>query len=364
MNRRAFLAASAASATAATLNMASAATEGPFGETGVPLAAPQSERLPLGPLAGSRYPDAHIEALDKKRFKGSVGTGAVERVATGFRWAEGPAYFRAGRYLVFSDIPNNRMMRLLEDDNHLSVFRSPSFNSNGNTVDPEGRLVTCEHSGRRVTRTEHDGTITVIADNYNGKRLNSPNDVVVASNGSIWFTDPSYGIKGNYEGLRAEPEQSKHNVYRVDGKNGTVTVVVDDFVQPNGIVFSPDEKRLYVIDSGFTDGGPANIRVFDVDIDSGNVSNGKLFAEGFAPGITDGMRCDVEGNVWCSMGWADPKEDGVRCYSPEGDLLGKIHIPETVANLTFGGLQRNRLYICGSTSVYACYVDTQGALKP
>jgi gluconolactonase len=364
MNRRGFLAASAASATAATLNMARAATEGPFGETGVPLATSPSERLPLGPLTGSRYPDPHIEALDKKRFKGSVGTGAVERVATGFRWAEGPAYFRAGRYLIFSDIPNNRMMRLLEDDNHLSVFRSPSFNSNGNTVDPEGRLVTCEHGGRRVTRTERDGTITIIADSYNGKKLNSPNDVVVASNGSIWFTDPSYGIKGNYEGLRAEPEQAKHDVYRVDGKTGNVTVAVDDFVQPNGILFSPDEKRLYVIDSGLTDGGPSHIRVFDVDIEAGRVGNGKVFAEGFAPGITDGMRCDVEGNVWCSMGWADPKEDGVRCYSPEGDLLGKIHIPETVANLTFGGLQRNRLYICGSTSVYACYVDTQGALKP
>jgi len=364
MKRRTFLTTSAASATAITLNAAAAVTEGPFGETGVPLEAPRSERLPLGPLQGSRYPDTHIEVMDEKRFKGRVGTGAVERVATGFRWAEGPAYFRAGRYLVFSDIPNNRMIRLLEDDNHVSVFRSPSFNSNGNTVDREGRLVTCEHSGRRVTRTEHDGTITVIADSYNGKRLNSPNDAVVASNGSIWFTDPTYGIKGNYEGLRAESEQAKHNVYRVDSKTGNVTVVVDDFVQPNGIAFSPDEKRLYVIDTGFTDGGPSHIRVFDVDIESGKVSSGKVFADGFAPGIADGMRCDVEGNVWCSMGWADPKEDGVRCYSPQGDLLGKIHIPETVANLTFGGLQRNRLYICGSTSLYACYVDTQGALQP
>ena len=364
MIRRAFLAASAASAAAVTLKAAGAAAEGPLGETGVPLPVPPPERLPLGPLSGSRSPDPHISALDKKRFKGSVGTGAVERVATGFRWAEGPAYFRAGRYLLFSDIPNNRIMRLTEDDNNLSVFRQPSFNSNGNTVDREGRLVTCEHGGRRVTRTEHDGTITIVADSYNGKRLNSPNDVVVASNGSIWFTDPSYGIKGNYEGLRAEPEQAKHNVYRVDEATGAVTVVVDDFVQPNGIAFSPDEKRLYVIDSGFTDGGPAHIRVFDVDVAAGKVSNGKVFAEGFAPGITDGMRCDVEGNVWCSMGWADPKEDGVRCYSPEGDLLGKIHIPETVANLTFGGLLRNRLYICGSTSLYACYVDTQGAMRP
>jgi gluconolactonase len=361
MDRRAFLAASAATATAAAVTAANAATEGPYGETGVPLR--NAERLPLGPLPNSRYPDTHIEILDK-RFKGSVGTGAVERIATGFRWAEGPAYFRAGRYLIFSDIPNNRQMRLLEDDNHLSVFRTPSLNSNGNTVDPQARLVTCEHSGRRVTRTELDGTITVIADRYNGKRLNSPNDVVAASNGSIWFTDPTYGIKGNYEGLQTEPEQDKHNVFRVDGKTGNITVVVDDFVQPNGIALSPDEKRLYVIDTGITDGGPSHIRVFDVDIDAGKVSNGKVFAEGFAPGLTDGMRCDVDGNVWCSMGWADPKEDGVRCYSPQGQLLGKIHIPETCANLTFGGLLRNRLYICGSTSLYGCYVNTQGALKP
>jgi gluconolactonase len=364
MNRRAFLAASAGTAaTAATLNFASAATEGPFGETGVPLPVPDYRQLPLGPLPNSRYPDRHIEVLDK-RFKGVVGTGAVERVATGMRWAEGPAYFRAGRYLIFSDIPNNRMMRLLEDDDHLSVFRTPSLNSNGNTVDPQGRLLTCEHSGRRVTRTELDGTITVIAESYNSKKLNSPNDIAVASNDSIWFTDPNYGIKGNYEGIQAEPEQEKHNVFRVDGNTGKITVVVDDFVQPNGLTFSPDEKKLYIIDSGITDGGPAHIRVFDVDIDAGTVSNGRIFAEGFAPGFTDGMRCDVDGNVWCSMGWADPKEDGVRCYSPEGQLLGKIHVPETVTNLTFGGLLRNRLYICGSTSIYAVYVNTQGAMHP
>ena len=361
MNRRAFLAATAATAAAA--KSANAATEGPFGETGVPLHSSQS--LPLGPLPDSRYPDTHIESLDK-RFKGSPGTGAVERVATGFRWAEGPAYFRGGRYLIFSDIPNNRMMRLLEDDNHLSIFRYPSLNSNGNTVDPQGRLVTCEHTGRRVTRTELDGTITIIADSYNGKKLNSPNDVVVASNGSMWFTDPTYGVRGWYESVKGEIEQEKHNVFRVDGKTGNITVVVDDFVQPNGILFSPDEKKLYVIDTGISEGpgNPSHIRVFDVDIDTGKVTNGKVFAEGFAPGVSDGMRCDVEGNVWCSMGWADPKEDGVRCYSPQGELLGKIHIPETAANLVFGGLLRNRLYICGSTSLYACYVNTQGALKP
>jgi gluconolactonase len=364
MKRRDFLAASTAvTAAAATLKFAGAATEPLLGETGVGVPVPPGAQLPLGPLTGSRYPDPHIEALDK-RFKGSPGTGAVERVATGFRWAEGPAYFRAGRYLIFSDIPNNRQMRLLEDDNHLSVFRSPSFNSNGNTIDRQGRLLSCEHSGRRVSRTELDGTITIIADSYNNKRLNSPNDVVVASNGSIWFTDPSYGIGGNYEGLKAQQEQEKHNVYRVDPQSGAVTVIVDDFVQPNGLCFSPDEKRLYIIDSGITHGGPAHIRAFDVDIDQGKATNSKVFAEGFAPGFTDGLRCDVEGNVWCSMGWGDPKEDGVRCYSPAGELLGKIHLPETCANVVFGGLLRNRLYMCASTSVYACYVDTQGALIP
>src|SRR6516225_7312392 len=213
MNRRAFFTTAAAAASAATLKAANATTERPFGESAVPLR--DSQALPLGPLPGSRYPDPHIESLDK-RFKGSPGTGAVERIATGFRWAEGPVYFPAGRFLLFSDIPNNRIMRLLEDDNHLSVFRQPSMNSNGNTIDREGRLITCEHSGRRVTRTELDGSITVIADKYEGNKLNSPNDVVVASDGSIWFTDPIYDIGGNYEGIKEKPEQEKHNVYRVD----------------------------------------------------------------------------------------------------------------------------------------------------
>jgi gluconolactonase len=361
--RRSLLKGAAALAATAVSATAVSAAERPLGETGVPLA--NTDPLPLGPLPGSRYPDPHIESLDKS-FKGSAGTGAVERVATGFRWAEGPVYFAGGRYLLFSDIPNNRIMRYCEDDGHLSVYRQPSMNSNGNTIDREGRLITCEHSGRRVTRTELDGSITVIADKFNGKKLNAPNDVVVASNGSIWFTDPGYGIKGDYEGLKEPFEQEKHNVYRVDPKSGDVKVVVDDFVMPNGIALSPDEKKLYVIDSGLTEGekNPAWIRVFDVDIDAGKVSNGKVFANDFAPGFTDGMRCDTDGNLWCSMGWGDPKEDGVRCYSPEGHLLGKIHIPETVANLCFGGQQRNRLYICGSTSLYAVYTSAQGAMKP
>src|SRR3978361_1480321 len=266
MNRRAFLATSTVGATASVALPFAAAMEVPLlGETGNPLPVPAGERLPLGPLSGSRYPDPHIEALDNKRFKGSPGTGAVERVATGFRWAEGPAYFRAGRYLIFSDIPNNRQMRLLEDDNHHSVFRSPSLNSNGNTVDRQGRLITCQHAGRRVVRTELDGRITIIADSYNGKKLNSPNDVVVASDDSVWFTDPSYGIGGNYEGLQASQEQATHNVYRVDARSGEVKMLVDDFTQPNGLAFSPDEKKLYVIASGITHGGPAPIRTFAVN---------------------------------------------------------------------------------------------------
>jgi gluconolactonase len=353
LNRRAFLAATAAAPIGAAATAAAAQTLTPNGETGVPLPAPG---LPLGPLPDSRYPDQHIEVLDK-RFKGSVGTGAVERVASGMRWAEGPAYFAAGRYLVFSDAPNNRMMRLLEDDNHLSVFRSPSTNSNGNTVDRQGRLVTCEHSGRRITRTEHDGKITVLADRFEGKRFNSPNDICVSSDGSIWFTDPNYGIGGFYEGLHGEQEMAGHYVFRIDGKSGKVTKELDDFDEPNGICFSPDEKTLYVIDSG----NPKHIRAFDVDVEHAKLSKSRVFAANFAPGITDGMRCDVDGNLWCSMGWADPKEDGVRCYAPDGTLLGKIHLPETCANLTFGGMLRNRLYICASTSVYAIYVNTQGA---
>src|SRR5208283_2105784 len=245
MHRRAFLTTTAAAATVATLKAASAATVPPLGETGVPVKP--SEPMPLGPLPGGRYPDPHVESLVKPKgsfgasgFPAFAGTMAVERVATGFRWAEGPVYFPAGRYVLFSDIPNNRIMRFCEDDGRVSVFRQPSMNSNGNTIDREGRLITCEHSGRRVTRTELDGSITIIADSYNGKKLNSPNDVAVAADGSIWFTDPVYGIGGNYEGVKAEPEQEKHNVFRVDPKSGDVRVVADDFVEPNGIAFSPD----------------------------------------------------------------------------------------------------------------------------
>jgi gluconolactonase len=374
VNRRKLIrGATALAAAAVTATGVSAAeTVAPFGQTGAPTRS--TDKLPLGPLSGSRYPDSHLEAGKKASkptfgpngFPAFAGTMAVERVATGMRWAEGPVYFPAGRYVLFSDIPNNRIMRFSEDDGHLSVYRQPSMNSNGNTIDREGRLITCEHSGRRVTRTELDGSITIIADKFDGKKLNSPNDAVVASDGAIWFTDPAYGIGGYYEGIKAEQEQAKHNVYRVDPKSGDIKVVADDFVEPNGLTFSPDEKRLYILDTGFTDGpdNPSHIRMFDVKLSEGKLTNGKVFAEMPKPSITDGARCDRDGRVWCSVGWGDPNEDGVRCYTPEGDLLGKIHIPETVANLCFGGQQRNRLYICGSTSLYAVYTSAQGAMKP
>jgi gluconolactonase len=342
MQRRTFLAGTTVAAAASLLRPANA------------------DILPLGDLPNWRYPDPRVEVLDK-RFKARIGNAAIERIATGFRWAEGPVYFRDGGYLLWSDIPNNRIMRWLEDDGHVSVFRADSHYSNGNTRDREGRLITCEHDTRRVTRTEPDGSITVLLDGFQGKKLNAPNDVVVAADGAIWLTDPGYGIFGNYEGHLAEPELPPR-VYRLDAKTGQATVVADDFDKPNGLAFSSDEKKLYIIDSGLTHGGRANIRVFDVDGDK--LANGKVFAENFAPGFTDGVRTDIDGNVWCSMGWADPKEDGVRCYAPSGDLIGKIHLPETCANLCFGGKKRNRLFMVASTSVYATYVETQGALKP
>ena len=313
----------------------------------------RADELPLGLLAGTRYPDPRIEAIDK-RFTAKIGNAGIERIVTGLRWAEGPCWSADGGFLVVSDIPNNRMLRWLEDDGHVSVFRSPSNFSNGNTRDREGRLVTCEHLTRRVTRTEHDGTITVLADRFEGKRFNAPNDVVIARDGAVWFTDPGYGIGNNYEGDRAEPEMPNRG-YRVDGASGAIAVVADDLQRPNGLAFSPDGRLLYLVDSG-----AATMRVYGVDSSGTKLSGGRVFASGFAPGITDGVRVDTEGHVWCSMGWADAKEDGVRCYEPGGTLIGKIHLPETTANLCFGGRRNNRLFIAASTSVYAVYVNATG----
>jgi gluconolactonase len=285
-------------------------------------------------------------------FKGSA---RLEKLAEGCRWAEGPAYFPAGRYLIWSDIPNDRMMRFDETSGAISVFRHPAGYSNGNTVDRQGRLVTSEHGNRRVTRTEHDGSITVLASHHQGKRLNSPNDVVVKSDGSIWFTDPAYGIDSDYEGHKAESEVGACHVYRIDPQTGDVGIAADDFVRPNGIAFSPDESRLYVADTGATHvkDGPRHIRVFDVSAD-GNLSGGKVFATCTA-GLFDGFRLDDAGQIWTSAG------DGVHCYDPDGTLIGKILVPEAVANVVFGGPKRNRLYICATTSLYTIMLPVNGA---
>ena len=300
-------------------------------------------------------PGTPFEILDAS-FKPLVnGTARLERLYEGCRWAEGPAYFPAGRYLIWSDIPNNRLMRYDENDGHVSVFRQPSHNTNGNSVDRMGRLISCEHLGRRVTRTEYDGSITVLADHYQGKRLNSPNDVVVKSDGSIWFTDPAYGIDWDYEGERAESEIGACHVYRIDPDSGEVAIVADDFVRPNGIAFSPDESQLFIADTGAThhEDGPRHIRVFDV-IDGRRLRGGEIFATCTA-GFFDGFRFDEDGRLWTSA------FDGVHCYNPAGALIGKIHVPEIVGNVCFGGPKRNRLYICGTTSLYAYYLLLRGA---
>lgn len=283
-----------------------------------------------------------------------IGHARVERLWTGARWSEGPAWFPAGRYLVWSDIPNNQMMRWDETDGSVSVFRQPSNNSNGNTVDGQGRLVSCEHLARRVSRTEHDGSVTVIADSFQGKRLNSPNDVVVKSDGSIWFTDPSYGILMDYEGDRADSEIGACHVYRVDPDSGDITIVADDYVKPNGLAFSADETVLYIADTGATHqpGGPAHIRRHKVNADA-TLSGGEVLAT-CTSGLFDGFRVDRAGRIWTSA------SDGVHCLSPEGQLIGKILIPELVANVCFGGPKLNRLFICGTTSLYSVFLNVNG----
>jgi gluconolactonase len=297
----------------------------------------------------------YYEILDPRFSRLFNGNAHVEKLFTGCKWAEGPAYFAADRYLVWSDIPNNRMLRYDETDGQVSVFRQPSGNSNGNTVDRQGRLVTCEHSGRRVSRTEHDGSITTIADRWRGKRLNSPNDVVVKSDGSIWFTDPTYGIDSDYEGDQAESEIGSSQVYRVDPASGEVEAVVTDMVKPNGLAFSPDERKLYVVDTGRTHGAenPAHMRVFDVG--TGNaLSGGEVFADCTA-GLFDGFRLDTQGRIWTSAA------DGIHCYDPDGTLIGKIKVPECVANCVFGGIKRNCLYITATTSLYVVRLMVNGA---
>jgi gluconolactonase len=288
------------------------------------------------------------EVLDE-RFTACFNSNArLEHLYEGCRWAEGPAYFPAGRYLVWSDIPNDRMLRYDEATESVSVFRHPAGYTNGHTVDRQGRLVSCEHGNRRVTRTEHDGSITVLADSYDGKRLNSPNDVVVRSDGSVWFSDPAYGIDSDLEGHKSPQEQEECFLFRIS-PDGAVGVAARGFSRPNGLAFSPDERTLYVSDTG----GPDHIRAFSVG-DDGSLSGGEEFAKCTA-GLFDGFRLDTEGRIWTSAG------DGVHVYDPDGTLLGKVRVPEVVANVQFGWPKRNRLYICATTSLYAILLPVAGA---
>jgi gluconolactonase len=320
-------------------------------------AAPQEHKNPVP------YPDAAIEVLDSRFAKYRVINAAVERLFTGARWAEGPVWFGDGRFLLFSDIPNNRILRWLEDTGEVSVFRSPSNYANGNSRDRQGRLLTCEHDSRRLTRTEYDGTITVLMDGFQGKKLNAPNDLAVHSDGAIWFTDPGYGIMSNYEGHKATFELPC-NVYRLDPKTREATVVASDMEKPNGICFSPGEKKLYVVDTGPSarPNPPHPIRVYDVE-EGIRLKNGRVFADMF-PGSSDGIRCDTDGNVWSAAGWGGDGFNGVHCFAPDGKLIGKIHLPETCANLCFGGANRNRLFMAASQSLYSVYTDAQAAQVP
>ena len=297
--------------------------------------------------------------LDPRFRKLVFGNVRVEKLWTGARWAEGPAYFPAGKYVVWSDIPNDRVMRYDETSGTVSTFLQPALNHNGHTVDLEGRLVACEHRGRCVSRIEHDGSRRVLVGEIDGKRLNSPNDVVVKSDGTLWFSDPTYGIDSEYEGDFQLSELGGSHVYRHDPRDGSTVAVTQDFVQPNGLCFSPDERLIYIADTGVShvEDGPRHMRVFDVPPDGAKLTNGRLFAT-CDVGLFDGFRCDTTGNVWTSAG------DGVHCYAPDGTLLGKILIPEVVANLCFGGPKRNRMYICGTTSLYAVYINAQGARWP
>jgi gluconolactonase len=304
------------------------------------------------------YPP-EVEIFDDRFAKLALDNVRLDKLSAGCRWAEGPAYLAAGKYLVWSDIPNNRVLRYDETSGAVSVFLAPADNHNGHSVDRQGRLVCCEHRTRCISRIEHDGARRPLADRFEGKRLNSPNDVVVKSDGSIWFSDPTYGIDSDYEGDAASQEIGASNVYRIDPESGAVTAVATDFVKPNGLAFSPDEKLLYVADTGATHvkNGPRHIRVAEVGADGRSLGPAKLFAECTA-GLFDGFRVDSKGHIWTSA------EDGVHVYAPDATLLGKIKVPEVVANVCFGGPKRNRLYICATSSLYAIYVNARGASWP
>jgi gluconolactonase len=305
-------------------------------------------------LERERYPDPAVKILDPSFAKYELTLAGVERLATGMRFCEGPVWFGDFGCLLWSDLPSNRMMRWDERTNTVSTFRDPSNYANGSTRDRQGRLVTCEHDSRRVTRTEHDGTTTVLIDRFQGRRLNSPNDVVVKSDGSVWFTDPPYGIGGDYEGHLAHQELPS-NIYRLDPNSGRATVIMDG-VEPNGLCFSPDEKRMYLVDYRLP-----GIRVCDVTRDGQQLTNSRPLVTCDDSALPDGFRCDIDGNLWC--GWSGGEGvDGVTVFNPAGSAIGHIDLPERCANVCFGGIKRNRLFMAASHSIYSLYVGTRGAL--
>jgi len=319
-------------------------------------AASTSTTSRWGSTTPIRYPDSDLRVLDSRFERIILGFAAIERIAGNGRFNEGPVWFGDGRYLLWSDIPNDRIMRWEEETGAVSVFRRPSHYANGNTRDRQGRLITCEHDTQRVTRTEYDGSITVLAETFDGKKLTGPNDVIVKSDGSIWFSDNGAATRGNYLGHKATQELP-FRVYRIDPTSGQMTVVVEDMERPNGLCFSPDESKLYVVD---TPAGPKTVHVYDVVDHGTKLAAGRLFFDAM-PGYADGIRCDTEGNVWCGFSGGEG-EDGVAVFAADGKMIGRILLPERCANLCFGGRKRNRLFMAASQSVYSVYVEAQGVL--
>lgn len=328
----------------------------------IPLAgAPERDWTGRNPV---RYPDPDIISIDKRFDKYKIGNTPIRRLHTGMLWAEGPAWNGVGRYLVWSDIPNNVQMRWIEEDGHVSTLRNPAGHSNGNTFDWDGRQISCEHGNRRVVRYEHNGKMTVLADKWNGKPLNAPNDAIAHPDGGIWFTDPGYGSLLNYEGNKGDL-QIKEAVYRIDAKSGKMDMVTDEMYKPNGLCFSPDYKKLYIADTGSTHypDAPKNIKVWDLA--DNRLRNGKQFCSmdlpGKGAGMADGIRADIDGNIWVGAGWVGAGYDGVHIFAPAGERIGMILLPEICSNVCFGGVRRNRLFMTAGQSLYTVYVETQGA---